>query len=239
MTPRSWVIRMTAVPNSSCRVLDHLEHLGLDGHVQRGGRLVGDQQLGVERHGHGDHRPLAHAAGELVRVVVDPAVRLRDAHQLEQFHGPGPGLLPWTCRGRARGSSPRSASPPCSRDAGWTAGPGRSCRSRRRGSSAAPSAARVSRSRPSNIARPVIRAPRVRPMIVWVETLLPEPDSPTMPRVCPASTAKETPRTACTMPSDVLKDTCRSSTSSRATLPTLPHLAGPRLSIFAQPRPLH
>ena len=30
-------------------------------------------------------------------------------------------------------------------------------------------------------------------MMVWVDTLLPEPDSPTMPRVCPASTSNETP----------------------------------------------
>src|SRR6266542_941568 len=33
---------------------------------------------------------------------------------------------------------------------------------------------------------------------------------------------KDTPRTACTMPSAVRNDTCRSSTSSSATLPTLP-----------------
>ena len=46
----------------------------------------------------------------------------------------------------------------------------------------------VSRSLPSNSARPDTFAPLVSPVIVWVDTLLPEPDSPTMPRVCPAST---------------------------------------------------
>jgi hypothetical protein len=45
----------------------------------------------------------------------------------------------------------------------------------------------VSRSWPSNTARPETCAPLVRPMIVWVETLFPDPDSPTMPRVFPGS----------------------------------------------------
>src|SRR5208283_155068 len=35
---------------------------------------------------------LPHTAGELVREVIHPPVRLRDAHQPEQIHGPGPGL---------------------------------------------------------------------------------------------------------------------------------------------------
>src|ERR1700760_754303 len=80
----------------------------------------------------------------------------------------------------------------------------------------------VSRSRPSNSAVPLTRAPRTRPMMVWVDTLLPEPDSPTMPRVFPASTSNERPRTACTMPSGVRNETRRSLTSRSATryLPT-------------------
>ena len=49
------------------------------------------------------------------------------------------------------------------------------------------SALAVSRSWPSNTAWPETCAPLVSPMIVWVETLFPDPDSPTMPRVCPAS----------------------------------------------------
>ena len=204
-TPRSWVMRITAVPNSCCRRLDDRQDLGLHGDVERGGRLVGDQQLGVERHGHRDHGPLPHAAGELVRVVVHPAVRLRDADQLEQLDRPGPGLLLGHGLVVLRGSSPRSASRPGSTGAGWTAGPGRSCAISAPRTFRISTGPRVSRSRPSNIAWPVIRAPRVRPMIVCVETLLPEPDSPTMPRVCPASTWKETPRTACTTPSDGLE----------------------------------
>ncbi len=54
-----------------------------------------------------------------------------------------------------------------------------------------------------------------RPMIVRQVTLLPQPDSPTMPRVCPFSTEKLTPSTALTMPSSVRKCVFRSRTSSR------------------------
>ena len=54
-------------PVRSLQRADQLEDLGLDGHVERGRRLVGDQQLRVARERHRDHHALAHAAGELVR----------------------------------------------------------------------------------------------------------------------------------------------------------------------------
>ena len=54
------------------------------------------------------------------------------------------------------------------------------------------------------------------PMIVRHVTLLPEPDSPTIPRVSPRSSVNDTPSTAWTMPSSVLKLVLRSSTSSSA-----------------------
>src|SRR4051794_35524502 len=75
-----------------------------------------------------------------------------------------------------------------------------------------------SRSRPSKSASPDTRAPRVSPSIVCVETLLPDPDSPTIASVRPRSTPNETPRTASTTPSGVGKDTTRSRTSSRRSL---------------------
>ena len=56
---------------------------------------------------------------------------------------------------------------------------------------------------------------RVRPIRVWAVTLLPEPDSPTMPRISPGRRSNETPSTACTMPSSVANSTRRSSTESR------------------------
>src|ERR1022692_4717922 len=57
-----------------------VEDLRLDGGIQRGGGLVGDDQLGAQRQRHRDHRALPHPAGELVRVVVYPLGRRRDAH---------------------------------------------------------------------------------------------------------------------------------------------------------------
>ena len=46
---------------------------------------------------------------------------------------------------------------------------------------------------------------RVSPSTLRFETLLPEPDSPTMPSERPASTENETPSTARTTPSSVLE----------------------------------
>jgi hypothetical protein len=58
------------VPCSRCEVAQQVEDLGLDGDVERGGGLVGDEQARVAGERHGDHDALAHAAGELVRVGV-------------------------------------------------------------------------------------------------------------------------------------------------------------------------
>ena len=43
-TPRSWVISMIDELRAVLDALEHLEHLGLDRHVERGRRLVGDEQ---------------------------------------------------------------------------------------------------------------------------------------------------------------------------------------------------
>ena len=63
------------------QLLHQLQDLGLDGHVQRRGRLVRDQKPGVAGKGDGDHHALLHTAGELVRIVVHPLAP--DAHQLQ------------------------------------------------------------------------------------------------------------------------------------------------------------
>ena len=85
-TPRSWVISSIADVGRSWMPLEHVEHLRLDRHVERRRRLVGDQQRRLVRDRHRDHRPLPHAAGELVRVLVARALAgLRDADDLEQL----------------------------------------------------------------------------------------------------------------------------------------------------------
>ena len=92
-TPRSWVIRIIAVPVSVGQAAEELEDLRLDRDVERRRRLVGDHQLRLERERHGDHHALAHAARELVREVVEPRLGLRDADHLEELDGPGAGLV--------------------------------------------------------------------------------------------------------------------------------------------------
>ena len=69
-----------------------LLHLGnelhdarLDGDVERGGRLVRDQQLGTAGECHGDQHALAHAAGQLVRVFAEQFGRPIQMHGVE--HG--------------------------------------------------------------------------------------------------------------------------------------------------------
>ena len=73
------------MPNSSESRVSRSQDLGLDRHVERGGRLVGDQQVGVPRERHRDHHALAHAAGELVRVVVEPGGRRAGCRPVEQL----------------------------------------------------------------------------------------------------------------------------------------------------------
>ena len=57
------------------------EDLCLDNDVERGGRLVGDHELGPQDERERDHDPLPHAAGKLVWVLAE--TRRRDAHAAE------------------------------------------------------------------------------------------------------------------------------------------------------------
>src|SRR2546427_11094634 len=63
----------------------------LHDHVEGRRRLVRDQELGVAREGHRDHRPLPHPPAELVRVPGDAA--LVDPDAAEQLQRPVAGLL--------------------------------------------------------------------------------------------------------------------------------------------------
>ena len=70
------------------------QHLLLDGHIQGGGGLVGDEQTGLGSHHHGDHHPLPEAAGELKRVLLHQIPGVRDPHLLQIGDGGLIGLLP-------------------------------------------------------------------------------------------------------------------------------------------------
>ena len=76
-----------AHPLPALDVGQQVEHLGLDGDVERRRRLVGDQQLRTPGQRHRDHDALLHASGELERVVRQPPRRIGNAHRLEQAGG--------------------------------------------------------------------------------------------------------------------------------------------------------
>ena len=63
-----------------------IENLLLDGHVERGRGLVGDQQARVAGDRHRDHHALVHAARHLVRERAQPRGRRGDADLVEQLH---------------------------------------------------------------------------------------------------------------------------------------------------------
>ena len=56
----------------AAQVVQDRHHLGLGGDVERGRRLVGEQQLRLGQQRGGDHDALQHAAGQLVRVLAQP-----------------------------------------------------------------------------------------------------------------------------------------------------------------------
>ena len=68
-----------------------VEDLRLDGGVERGRRLVGDQEIGLAGQRHGDHHPLVHAAGKLVGIVLEALARCRDADVVEKTQRLGAG----------------------------------------------------------------------------------------------------------------------------------------------------
>ncbi len=65
------------------QVADQGENLLLRGDVERGGRLVGDQQLRLQHQRHRDHDALALAAGEAMRVGGEDTL---DLGQADLFH---------------------------------------------------------------------------------------------------------------------------------------------------------
>ena len=83
----SWVTSMTAVPCSRAEALDQRDDLRLHRDVERGGRLVGDDQLRLGAERERDHDALAHAAGEFVRIGVDALLRRGNADLGEQIDG--------------------------------------------------------------------------------------------------------------------------------------------------------
>ena len=55
-------------PHLTLHLADHRQHVLLHHHVERRGRFVGDDELRLTHRGQGDRHPLAHPAGQLVRI---------------------------------------------------------------------------------------------------------------------------------------------------------------------------
>ena len=80
---RSWVMNSVARSRSRLQVGEDRHDLGLRGDVEGGGRLVGDQQLGLGDKRAGDHHALEHAAGELIGIRAQAPVGIGDADRVE------------------------------------------------------------------------------------------------------------------------------------------------------------
>ena len=68
----------------SGQLFEVVEDAALDGDVQGGGGLVGDQQFGVRGHADGDEGALTHAAGEFVRELLGAAFSVGQAGFLQE-----------------------------------------------------------------------------------------------------------------------------------------------------------
>ena len=68
------------------------QDLRLDRHVERGCRLIGDEQPWPAHQSHRNHHPLSQAAGELMGILLVSDLGRADADLLEHLDDLGPGL---------------------------------------------------------------------------------------------------------------------------------------------------
>ena len=64
---------------TASQLLEERHDLRFHRRIERRGRLVGEQEIGPDEQRHRDHHPLAHAAGELVRIGGEAQGRIREA----------------------------------------------------------------------------------------------------------------------------------------------------------------
>jgi hypothetical protein len=65
-------------------IAKEIENLGLDGDIEGGGGLIGDEEFGLASQSHGDHGALLHSAGKLVRIVMRAEFGIADADEFEE-----------------------------------------------------------------------------------------------------------------------------------------------------------
>ena len=87
------------------QILQQVQDLSLDGHVQRGHRLVADDELGLQGQRPGDAHPMAAAAVQLVGIGVE-----QPGGEAHHVHQPGDLLIPvsYTHLDFSVGSIPRN-----------------------------------------------------------------------------------------------------------------------------------
>src|SRR5207253_2214603 len=69
------------------QVTDEVEHLRLGRDVERGRRLVGDEELGAAGDGTGDEDALRHAPRDLMRIRAEHPPRIADADPIKRLEG--------------------------------------------------------------------------------------------------------------------------------------------------------
>ena len=171
-------------PEPFLQVQQQVEDLGAHRDVERAGRLVGDQQRGLQRQRAGDRDPLPLAAGELAGQQVGDARRQPD--QVEQLADPLLALRGGAARGARRAGRAGPGGPAAGGSAPWT-GPGRS----------SPTLDPIDRTAAARPSSPHVRGPRRTPCrrsaaaarrATLASVDLPQPDSPTTPTVSPGAT---------------------------------------------------
>ena len=88
------MIQISAAPVAAAELLHLVQDLRLDRDVERGRRLVGDDQIGLVQQRDGDRHALAHAARELVRIGAQALVGRGDADPRERRRAPAPARRP-------------------------------------------------------------------------------------------------------------------------------------------------
>ena len=207
-TPRSCVIRMIAVPNSPLHPAEEPDDLRLHGHVECGGRLVGDEQLRVAARARGRS---SRAGASRRRTGAGSRRRGESGCGMPTQPEELDGRRARACAAspvRAPESSPTICHP--MRYSGWRLDRGF-------WKTIAMPRPRTARSWSGDIVEQILSLeqrlasdggvrPRVSPTIGLASaTLLPDPDSPTMPSTWPRATENERPLTALRIPSGGLE----------------------------------